>query len=359
MKNIFTFLSILMSFVGFSQEPQLFYHDGGDLGPLEIRSNHIYYLEHQLGLKELPITNPIASNLIVDTEEIFNIEHIFWGLDGTQVYFGNVINWYKSPFIPNEVSEAAFLRDFSGQYLFDIKEYENEYYLAFADVGTFFFSAEDVDPLSGGQGIGFSNSFARNISIENDIFYYTGNQQDTFLYRLDVEDTNETPEVLFEFDDSVTQLEISDGFLYAVLKEMNTIVIFQSQDQAPWEPQRIITLDSSVYSLENIVINEGDIYFTDSNQGNIYIITEETLSLEALSFTEAFLFPNPAGNAINLAGNGISIFNIFDTTGKLVGSYTADALNQSIDLRFLVKGIYFGQIILETQEIKTVKFIKN
>lgn len=358
MKNLVYFFVLLFTQLGFAQTPELFYEDGGDLGPLEIRDGNMYYLERQVGLKKLTIEDPTEADLLVGTAEIFDISYFFWGLDGSQIYFGNVGAWYKAPFDQAQINEASFYLSYTGNLLFDLKTTSYGYVLALSDVGTFFAELSDVDPIEFSGQVGDTNGQSKFIALSEDTFYYS-DDSDKMLYGATIDDFYNTNEMLFEFESSISQLETWGDQLYVVTKNDNKITVFNFNQDSPWTPIHTIELNEELYSLENIVIDNGDIYFTDRNQGNIYVIPEEALSIETPLLTKGFLFPNPVDSTINLDGNDISILKIYDTTGKLMGSYSQELLVQNIDLSFLPKGLYLAEISNGAQQTQVVKFLKN
>lgn len=365
MKNVVYLFCFVLGALGFSQTPELFYEDGGDLGPLEIRNNHLYYLEHQVGLKELDLANPVTSNLLVQTEGIFGIKNIFWGVDGTKVYFSNVFNWYRSLFDITQTNNASFYTSFGSQYVWDIKKFEDLYIVAFSDFGTFYFTLFDVDPVVAAGGFGNSENFSRNVALTDSFLYVSdepvevGNVEDYGLFRGDHNDFQESRELLFDFNESIGQIEASEDRVYIVLRESNTIMIFDSNQALPWEPLHTIALPPDFITLEHIVIDNGDLYFTDSHQGNIYVITAEALAVTTSSKEELEIYPDPVGDFITLNRPDIEVFKIFDTTGKLITTFYAETYTPTFDVSLLSQGVYFGEITVKDVGSLIVKFVKD
>lgn len=357
-------LSISIGIISNAQTPQLFFEDGGDLGPLEIREGNIYYIDHEVGLKELLIADPAGSDLIVETAGISDITHIFWGVDGAQVYFGNTFEWYKSPFDPNEVHTASFLRDFSGQYNYEIKQYNDVYLFSITDFGTFIGILVDIDPFNAGQGGGFINSSSRNLGLQGNTVYFshtpsgTSAQNDFALFRGVADDFNDTQELLFDFNEPIGQIEVSEQIVYVVLRNSNTIMVFDASQDALWTPLQVIDLDEGLFTLENIVINEGDIYFTDSAQGNIYIIDLQSLGIQNNKLSSIQLYPNPVSDYLHLEISQSASLSIFDIQGKqlLLGNYSTE--ENLIDFSSFESGIYFMEIMFDGNT-STHKIIKK
>lgn len=367
MKEVFYFLFFLLSGFSFSQTPTLFYEDGGDLGPIEVRDEYIYYIDQNVGLKQLSLITPEQSSLLVNTETINGIAHIFWGVDGSQVYFSNIFAWYRSSFDNNQLHEASFYRDFASQKVWDIKNYGNEYILAFSDIGTFYGILTNVDPLMASQGLGSSESFSRNIIINTTTVFASDkpidgdNSEDHGLFRGTIDAYNDTKELLYDFEEPIHQLEIWEDFVYILLRESNSIVVFDITQETPWIPLHFISLDTSTYTIENIVIHDGDIYFTDSQQGNIFVFTEESLSVQDVLLSDLLIFPNPVEDFLRLQVGDVAIkeLRILDIHGRIVSSYENDQIQEHFDMRFLSKGIYIAHFMLDDNQNVFTRFIKK
>lgn len=365
MKFILSFFLIFSTFLLFSQNPELFYEDGGELGSIEIRNDYVYYIDQNQGLKQLSLSNPDEAALRVTTPE--GVKHIFWNPDESNVYFGYVTYWYRAPFSTSEVSEASFFMDFTSQSFFDIKQYNNEYYGAFSDVGTFFFKMTNIDPFDGALGIGSSEGMVRNIAVNMTIFYFsdriveTANSDDFGLYGATIGSFEETKELLVNFDEPIGQLEVQDTIVYVLLKESNSIAVFDSNQPVPWTPINFITLDPSVYTIENIAVNDTDLYFTDSNQGAIFRITDAALSLEENTSFVKLLFPSPADDTLFFQGEDIRELRIIDTNGSIVASSKDPAIIGTgiIDVSYLSKGVYTVHFISKAGRDIIKRFIKK
>ncbi|MBI4646729.1 MAG: T9SS type A sorting domain-containing protein [Bacteroidia bacterium] len=72
------------------------------------------------------------------------------------------------------------------------------------------------------------------------------------------------------------------------------------------------------------------------------------------------LYPNPANKYILLHNTGsIKSIIISDITGKQMNELNPDTDSMIIDINSLPAGIYFLSILSHTDEIHTVRFIKN
>ena len=70
------------------------------------------------------------------------------------------------------------------------------------------------------------------------------------------------------------------------------------------------------------------------------------------------IYPNPAHEAVTVAGTGIKTINITDNTGRLIMSKEVGN-NNMVKLRInaLPKGLYILKVVTATNEIKTEKLI--
>lgn len=88
---------------------------------------------------------------------------------------------------------------------------------------------------------------------------------------------------------------------------------------------------------------------------------DSTLSLEAPALGNIAVYPNPAGNELNIEGFGVESFEIYKTDGRLVHSGSCNPLARSahtIDLDPLKSGVYF-LVLYSARERDTRIFIKK
>lgn len=360
MKKLLYFLIFSITVSTFSQTPELFYEDGGDLGPIEIRNGYVYYIDTDEGLKQLDMLNPVEDELLVQTDAIQgDVRYFFWNPEESSVYFGNIFNWYKAPFDTTEITNATLFMNFSFD-VYDLKEYNEEYYFPITDIGSFLNSATNIDPFEGGETFGFTGPIVTNIAIEDDIIYYS---HGSILHRATLSAFSETMEFLIDFDEPIDQLEVYENKVYVLLMASNSIAIFNTDQPLPWEPDRIITLDSQVYTIENIALADNDLYFTDSNQGNIFLFREEVLSIQDIVQSDFLIFPNPVEDILMLQIQGVDIkeLRILDTNGKIIASNNDGiSVGESIiDVSYLSKGIYFAHFISKDDRTIVKRFIKK
>ncbi|MEP0263662.1 T9SS type A sorting domain-containing protein [Dokdonia sp.] len=355
MKKSLYFLIFSITVSTFSQTPELFYEDGGDLGPIEIRNGYVYYIDQNIGLKQLSLFDPNEALLIATAPG--GVAYIFWNPDESSVYFGNIFHWYKAPFDTTEITNATLFMDFSFD-VYDLKEYNEEYYFPITDIGSFLNSTTNIDPFEGGETFGFINPIVTNIAIEDDIIYYS---HGSTLHRATLSTFSETMEFLIDFDEPIDQLEVQGDYLYALLKESNSVAIFDRNQPAPLAPVNFITLDPTIYTIENLVIDHTDLYFTDSNQGSIFVIADAALSLEEHASFAPSIFPNPVADDLFFQGENISELRILDTNGKIITS-NKDGMSEGeyiIDVSYLSKGVYFAHFISKDDKTIIKRFIKK
>lgn len=358
MKNILYLVTLLITISALSQTPELFYEDGGNLGPIQFRNGYVYYIDTAEGLKQLDMLNPVEDELLVQTDAIQgDVRYFFWNPEESSVYFGNIFKWYKAPFDTTEISNAALFMDFSFD-VYDLKEYDEKYFFPITDVGSFLNSTTNIDPFEGGVTFGFTDPIVTNIAIEDDIVYYS---HGSTLQRATLSDFSETIEFLIDFNELIDQLEVYENKMYTLLKESNSIAIFNTDQPLPWEPDRIITLDSQVYTIENIALVDNDLYFTDSNQGNIFLFREEVLSIQDVSFSDVLIFPNPVEDILTLQNQNVTIkeLRILDMSGSVVSLYKADEIGEHLDVRLLSKGVYIAHFVMSNAQDQFVRFIKK
>ena len=361
MKNILSYLIFLITIPVFSQTPTLFYEDGGDLGPIQIRNEYVYYIDYNEGLKQLDLSNPTEDQLLVSTDEIDgDIKYFFWNADESYVYFGNIATrWYKAPFDITEMSDATLFMDFNSQQVYDLKEYNEQYFFPFTDIGTFLFKVTDIDPFEGGAEIGFTGPIVTNVAVEDDILYYShGNT----LHRATITSFDETMELLIDFEEFIDQLEVYENRVYALLKATNSIIIFNADQSLPWEPESTITLDTQEYTIENIAIHENDLYFTDSNQGSVFIFTEEVLSATETPIISNFLISHNLVEDIltlQIQETEIKELYILDINGRVIASYNEGKVSTYLNISFLSKGMYIAHFVMMDDTDVFTRFIKK
>ncbi len=90
------------------------------------------------------------------------------------------------------------------------------------------------------------------------------------------------------------------------------------------------------------------------------------LTLRAGSIQSDFdfiIYPNPTVSTINFkaekTGKKISRIRIYDAAGKLVIVKSIKELNQSVDVSFLQKGIYFVELITKDNKVLDSRFLKE
>lgn len=104
-----------------------------------------------------------------------------------------------------------------------------------------------------------------------------------------------------------------------------------------------------------------DIIEGNDNTGNSFRFNfeDDPLSTDSYNQSQFSVYPNPATDIINFAGNKVegSKVMIFDTSGKCV--VTLDlSVNRTVDVGTLLPGVYIAQLT-GAQYNETVKFVVN
>ena len=101
--------------------------------------------------------------------------------------------------------------------------------------------------------------------------------------------------------------------------------------------------------------NDGNILFigapgnddTDTDSGHVRAYnTSNLLNVENFDLNDINIYPNPTKGVVSFETNLISLFNLtlYDITGKMIKKYTDFSDNQTIDISYLVSGVYFIEI---------------
>ncbi len=89
-------------------------------------------------------------------------------------------------------------------------------------------------------------------------------------------------------------------------------------------------------------------------------IRNTTLSLDDVSIASLSVFPNPAENVISINATApITSLKIINMLGQIVLENNTVDNQQTIDISKLTKGIYFLQAIQDSNEQKTIRFVKK
>ena len=157
-------------------------------------------------------------------------------------------------------------------------------------------------------------------------------------------------------------MEVFENKIYALLKATNSIIIFNADQSLPWEPESTITLDTQEYTIENIAINENDLYFTDSNQGTVFVFTEEVLSTTETSIPPNFLIShNLVEDVLTLQIQEAEIKELYirDINGRVITVYTEEKMNTYLNVSFLSKGMYIAHFVMMDNKNIFEHFIKK
>lgn len=111
---------------------------------------------------------------------------------------------------------------------------------------------------------------------------------------------------------------------------------------------KVTWLSGIVDIVNNVPVNQ----VLDITEGN------NTLSVETTNLKDAFIFPNPVKDIINIGSNQlVQEVRIFNMLGQKLYS-TKDLNNNEIDLSFLSDGYYFIEVN-SAQNYSVYRFIKN
>jgi len=107
--------------------------------------------------------------------------------------------------------------------------------------------------------------------------------------------------------------------------------------------------------LNNSVDNNGVAYIDN------FLITQNTLSTNAIQNLDLSVYPNPSKDAwnISITDSNIQAVEIFNTLGQSVKTITVKNNSLRIDASDLAIGIYFAIVQNENNQFNTVKLIKN
>ncbi|WP_299103141.1 PQQ-dependent sugar dehydrogenase [uncultured Winogradskyella sp.] len=110
----------------------------------------------------------------------------------------------------------------------------------------------------------------------------------------------------------------------------------------------------------------GELYISDLTSGNIYKLTDTTLSLNQNSISSISVYPNPSNNIVNinfgtnLANELSSVIHIFDLQGKVMKTVAQSTTSiQQINISELSVGIYLLKITDENGAQSIHKLVKN
>lgn len=134
-----------------------------------------------------------------------------------------------------------------------------------------------------------------------------------------------------------------DGYLYYAGKETNgKKYLFRTNGIA------IEQLDDTIIDIDDLVVLNDVIYFEGDEDGvtgnELYSLDPATLAVETVvaPTSQISVYPNPTTEAFYIKGAGDGVYQIFNTSGKLVQKGTF-AANERINVQ-LISGVYFVQI---------------
>ena len=195
----------------------------------------------------------------------------------------------------------------------------------------------------------------------NNEFYYASKElstDPTEIYKVDIFDSNPTPELIATMPDGTVQSSLLAGnYAYFGLEGNNHRItrIDLNQQNYPIPEQIILeNLDGGVIAFAR----DGNRLFFNNNFDYIMVYEDPNLSVSENAIADLQIFPNPTNDLLFVKGNvseGIE-FSIYSVNGKILMNEAYSS--EGIDTQSLSKGIYFLTITSE-ESIVTQKFIKN
>lgn len=200
-----------------------------------------------------------------------------------------------------------------------------------------------------------------NTIIQNGLLYYS--TQSDFnnpvfqIFSLDITQPASVPQLVTTTPERAWTFAIEGNELYIASDQNDTVYLKNLSDGNTDEATIVRTLDlggdTNIYSID---VEDNFFYFSATgDQGGIFRINTENLSVGDNQLSEVKLFPNPSSQYLNMTGvNTTTAYNILDLNGKqiLTGLINTDA---PIDVSALATGVYFINI----SETGTLKFIKQ
>lgn len=360
---IFYLLCIPLLVLG--QEPELVYNDGGDIGPIEIRDDFLYYYDNDAGLKRFLISDTEeAELLVIKPSSSADIKFFFWGVDEEELYLCDVVRLYEADITTNIPDVAEFYDDFSSQFFWDVEQYEGLYYISLSDVGTIFGVCLNITPFGGCGGLGGDDYFAKNIAVSEDDFYYTnrssGDQvSNSRIFSIPLNGDGSDIILLTGDIGEINDMVIANGYLYTSDTVNDRIYRFDVTQNLPWQPEVVVELDGSDYDVRSIAVLDNYLYFSDALEGRIYRINLDTLGVEPLYNEDFTVYPNPVKEVLTINSNSIGKALLYGLDGKILKNFKINSRVTTIDLEGISQGIYFLSFTDLEDRKTTTKFIKR
>ncbi len=201
-----------------------------------------------------------------------------------------------------------------------------------------------------------------NMIIANDVLYYSTQSDfeepiDYQLFSLDITATDPTPQLVTTAPERAWTFVVEGDVLYIGSDQNNSVYTKDLSDSSAQEATLLRTLDlgnaTNLYSIDAA----GDFFYYSSTgqEGGIYRIALDNLSVSNSTKTTPTVFPNPVESHLQLSGiNAVTPYEIYSLDGKKVvsGDYLP---NTSIDLEDLASGIY----VLSLNGVRHIKVFKQ
>lgn len=200
-----------------------------------------------------------------------------------------------------------------------------------------------------------------NTIIEDNLLYYSTqsdfNNPEFQIFSLDITQPAQQPQLVTTTPERAWTFTIEGDEFYIASDQNNTVYLKNLSDGTTDAAVVVRTLDlganTNIYSLD--LENDFFYFSATGNQGGIFRIGTENLSVADNELPEVKLFPNPSSQFLNVTGITASTpYTILDMSGKRIqaGFINSDT---SIDINALASGVYF----INVSEIATLRFIKE
>lgn len=201
-----------------------------------------------------------------------------------------------------------------------------------------------------------------NMIIEGDLLYYS--TQSDFnepieyqVFSLDITQADPTPQLVTTTPERAWSFAIEGDALYIASDQNNTVYFKDLSDGTTQAATVVRALDlgtnTNIYSLD--LENDFFYFSATGDQGGIFRLGIESLSVADNSLGEVKLFPNPSNDFMYISGvDDLQKYKVISADGRCVLEGTVSH-TVSINIRALSKGIY----ILSIPSVGSYPFIKK
>lgn len=201
-----------------------------------------------------------------------------------------------------------------------------------------------------------------NMIINDGLLYYS--TQSDFndpieyqIFSLDLSETDPTPELVTTTPERAWTFVIENQVLYIASDQNNTVYTKDLTDGTTDEASLVRVLNvganTNVYSID--VADNFFYYSSTGDQGGVYRIATDNLSVDNAILTTVTAFPNPVASQLQLSGlTAMTPYEIYSLDGKSVatGGYMP---NSVINLETLATGMY----VLTLNGVNHIKIFKQ